>query len=245
MYNIGLTILENQEGHHNNISNIIEGSDVKGFIGVAERLVDKCGSIYQCIWVETAIVKPYNSDTFYCIDCFFHNYSKSDKPESRLLLSYNSKTSPGEIMPGTGKSFRTVNADRDTCSKKGVEEYLLNLYESARHSMKELISEREKSQKKISFRGMLLGLILPRQRDELQEEGSYWGSLTRYKIVMELLKLLGFENGVLRAEVDSMYILYGFDKKGRVSALIGSNVIELPNYNKLLDTEKVLSILFH
>lgn len=241
MYNIGLT---NSRESRRVSCNIIEGFDVKGFIGVTERLVEKCGSIYQCVWVETAIVKPYNSDTFYCVDCFFHNYSKSNTPESRLLLSYNSKTSPGKIMLDTGKSFRTINADRDICSKKGIEEYLLNLYESVRHRMNELINERDKSQKKISFRSMLLGLILPRQRDELQEEGIYWGSLTRYKIIMELLKLLGFENGVLRADVDSMYILYGFDKKGRAAALIGSNVIELPNYNKLLDTEKVLSTLF-
>jgi len=216
---------------------------LKGFIGVDEKLLAKCASRYQCIWVETAIVKPFNTSIFYCMDCFFHNFSLAATPEARLLLSFSSRTQPGDISPGRQGGFKIVEADGSVCSRDGVESYLLSLYDSVVGEIESLAREREKSPQRLSFRDMLLGLVIPRQRDKLQEEGRYWGSLAKRRIIIELMQLLGFENRVLNAEVSQAYVLYGIDRRNNVVAFIGSNTIELPSYSKLLDMEKVRELL--
>jgi len=216
---------------------------LKGFIGVDEKLLAKCTSRYQCIWVETAIVKPFNTSIFYCMDCFFHNFSLAATPEARLLLSYSSRTQPGDILPGRQGEFKVFEADSGVCSRDGVESYLLSLYDSVVGEIESLVRERENSPQRLSFRDMLLGLVIPRQRDKLQEEGRYWGSLAKRRIIIELMQLLGFENRVLNAEVSQAYVLYGIDRRNKVVAFIGSNTIELPSYSKLLDMEKVRELL--
>ncbi|ADV64653.1 hypothetical protein [Desulfurococcus mucosus] len=216
---------------------------MKGFIGVDEKLLAECRNRYQCIWVETALVKPVNSNIFYCVDCFFHKYSATSAPEHRLLLSYSSRTSLHAVKPGVSGGLRVVEADGEVCSRSGIEAYFSSLSSTLTQEMKQLSEEREKNPGKLSFRSMLLGLILPRQRDALQEEGWYWGRLTRYRIGHELMGMLGFENGVLNAEVDTAFILYRFDAKGRVAALIGGRAIDLPSYSKILDKGRLMADL--
>ncbi|MCY0868256.1 MAG: hypothetical protein OWQ48_03380 [Desulfurococcus sp.] len=216
---------------------------MKGHISVSRRILAKCRNLYQCIWVETALVRPLDSTTLYCFDCFFHKYSTNARVEDRLLLSFNSKSSTREVSLGVSEGFRSVSAEK--CDKKSIEAYLSGIHELAVEKIEDLTAKHKTSPSRLSFKAMLLGLILPRQRETLQEEGKYWGNLAKYRILLELISLLGYRNGVLSAEVDSAFILYGFRLDRReVVALIGDNIVELANYARILDLKKLANDLF-